>query len=35
MVQHETKDSEENNKMWFLYRGHRYKEDLEYLGSCA
>ena len=32
---HETRDSGENNEMWFLYQGHSYKEDSEYLGSCA
>ena len=35
MVEHETRDSRENNEMWFLYGDHSYKEDLEYLGSCA
>ena len=29
------RDSGKNNEMKFLYRGHSYKEDVEYLGSCA
>ena len=35
MVQHETRDSGKNNEMWFLCQGYSYKEDSEYLGSCA
>ena len=35
MVLYETRDSGENNEIWFQYRGHSYKESSEYPGSCA
>ena len=35
IVKCETRDSGEKNKMKFLYRGHSYKEDSEYLGCCV